>query len=266
LTLDGAFNASEDERRGWIEESANAVAEFFHGFPVQRAALMVVPVPDHLGVLHGKVVPAGGAGIALLMGEHTPRYRLYRDWILVHELFHLGFPSFWKEGKWLDEGLATYYEPIIRARAGWRSENSVWREFAHEMPQAVPALELGGLENTSDHGAIYWGGALLSLMADAETRRKSGGKLGLEDGVRGLIAAGADATQVWDLEHAIRIIDAQLGDSTLQQLASDHAVDGSPLDFDRTLHRLGVHRTDHGVILADDAPLSTVRRSMIRSQ
>ena len=47
----------------------------------------------------------------------------------MHELYHLGFPSFQGEGKWLDEGLATYYEPMIRARAGLRTETSLWDEF-----------------------------------------------------------------------------------------------------------------------------------------
>lgn len=43
---------------------------------------------------------------------------LQRDWVLVHELFHLGVPSFWRERRWLDEGLATYCEAVLRTRAG----------------------------------------------------------------------------------------------------------------------------------------------------
>jgi len=80
--------------------------------------------------------PENGAGVALTIGQHAPKRALDADWILVHELFHIGVPSFIGEGKWLDEGLATYYEPIIRARLGALTELEVWSEFARNMPRA----------------------------------------------------------------------------------------------------------------------------------
>ena len=52
-----------------------------------------------------------------MIGERAGARELATDWILTHELFHLGVPSFWHEGRWLDEGLATYYEPVLRTRS-----------------------------------------------------------------------------------------------------------------------------------------------------
>src|SRR5690606_2467474 len=123
------------------------------------------PVADHSGIQHGKVVATGGAGVAIHIGDRAQRADLYGDWILVHELFHLGFPSFSREGKWLDEGLATYFEPIIRARAGWLSPHAVWKELAIGLPQGLPAVEGSGVENATDFQGIYWGGAIIALLA-----------------------------------------------------------------------------------------------------
>jgi predicted metalloprotease with PDZ domain len=53
---------------------------------------------------------------------------LRADWVLAHELFHLGVPSM-PGGAWLDEGLATYYEPVLRTRAGLVSEMATWTEL-----------------------------------------------------------------------------------------------------------------------------------------
>ena len=41
----------------------------------------------------------------------------------------------WARSPWLTEGLATYFEPIIRYRAGRRSAESLWAEFARDMPR-----------------------------------------------------------------------------------------------------------------------------------
>ena len=38
--------------------------------------------------------------------------------MLVHELVHHGMPNLADEHHWMEEGLATYVEPIARAQAG----------------------------------------------------------------------------------------------------------------------------------------------------
>src|SRR5690606_7083549 len=140
-TLPGPLRVDATVRHRWIAKAAAAVGAFWGGFPVDRTLLAIVPTAGHPGVEHGKVVAAGGASVALLLGTEADENALRRDWILVHELFHLGVPSFIGEGKWFDEGLATYYEPIIRARAGWIDERTAWQELANGLPLGRHALE-----------------------------------------------------------------------------------------------------------------------------
>lgn len=260
--LDGALDLSFEQLSAWITKSAEAVRDFYGDFPVPRATVTVLPVPDRDGVVFGKVLPESSPGIALLVGQHASHQDLYSDWILVHELFHTGFPSFFEEGKWLDEGLATYYEPIIRVRAGLYSEQQLWQEVAQAMPQGLPAFTDQGLEAADDFRGIYWGGALACLLADVAARKRDIDR-GLEVGIRALRQAGGNASEVWSLDDAITTIDRALGVPTLAPVAKRHAARGAPFDFEGLLRDLGVVRiAGDKVRLSDQAPLAAVRRAI----
>ncbi|HYJ09451.1 MAG TPA: hypothetical protein VEX18_10590 [Polyangiaceae bacterium] len=261
--LDGKLDRSFDELSAWVGKSAQAVSAFYGTFPVPRASVMVIPAAGREGVVFGKVLPESGPAIALVVGEHATRHALYSDWILVHELFHLGFPSFFEEGKWLDEGLATYFEPIIRVRAGLYTEGEMWTELAKSLPQGLPAYTEYGLESARDFRGIYWGGALACLEADVAARKR---KLehGLELGLRALREAGGVASEVWSVKDAISTIDQALGAPTLARVAARHAERGHAFDLEALLRDLGVLRLPDGSVqLSNDAPLAGVRRAII---
>lgn len=262
--LDGALDQSFADVARWVGASAEAVAAFYGGFPVPRAGVTLIPAPGRDSVVVGKVLPESAPGIALVLGQHAPRAALYGDWILVHELFHLGFPSFLGEGKWLDEGLATYYEPIIRVRAGLYTELEMWNELERSMPQGLPAFTQLGLERATDFRGVYWGGAVACLVADVEARKRDRER-GLEVGLRALNAAGGNASEVWSLADAIATVDRALGAPTLAPLAERHAQRGGAFDLARLFDQLGVRRSPDGRIqLVDSAPLAGIRRAITR--
>jgi hypothetical protein len=260
---DGPLDLDRDVIRRWVADSARAVGRFWRGFPVPHTLLTLIPVPGKSSVVFGKVLPESAPGVVVLVGEHADRARLYDDWILVHELFHLGVPSFNGEGKWFDEGLATYFEPIIRARAGWRREEDVWAEFVRAMPLGLRAVNEKGLEQAEDFGEIYWGGAIVVLLADVEIRRTTAGKVGLEDGLRGVLDAGGQASEVWPLRRALALSDKSCGVSALEPLARAHAKRAEHVDLDALWRELGIERQHHGVSLRADAPLASVRHSIV---
>jgi hypothetical protein len=262
VTADGALDESRAVYRRWVSDSAAAVSRFYGHFPSKTALVLLMPVPARKEIVFGKVLPQSAPGVAVLVGEHSSKADLYGDWILVHELFHLGFPSFHDEAKWLDEGSATYFEPIIRARAGYLTELEVWTEFARDMPRGLPAIEHEGLEHPSDFRAIYWGGAIACLMADVAARQRSHDALGLEDGFRAVLAAGGNAAQVWSLTQVESVIDATLGAPIVREIAEKHANRAEPIDLPVLLERLGVHSAPTGITLDDRAELAHVRRAI----
>jgi hypothetical protein len=264
VLADGRVDSTEATLFQWVEDSAREVGKFWKGFPVPQTLVILLPVPGRQGVVFGKVLPESAPGVIVMVGENSQRDRLYGDWVLVHELFHLGVPSFNREGKWFDEGLATYYEPLIRARAGWRSEEDVWREFANDMRQGLRAMNRTGLENPADYPDIYWGGAVFCLLADLELRKRSNGKQGLEDGLLGVLAAGGNASEVWPLQKTLSLADKTVGGNAIGSLARSHAKQGKPIDFEGVLRELGVLRKeDGGVTLSNDAPLAAIRKALI---
>lgn len=254
---------STDAMLTWIELRARAMARFWDGFPSPHLLIAVMLLPHRQGVLFGKLLPESAPGIALMVGAKSELNDLGDDWILVHELFHIGVPSFYREGKWLDEGLATYYEPLIRARAGLLDEQRLWQEMARDLPQGLDALTRTGLEHARGYTGRYWGGALFCLAADVTARLQSGGRFGLEDGLRRVRRAGGQASEVWSLSDVLREADGAFTSPVLEPLARRYAKRPADFDLDRLLGDLGVERTSDGIVLRDDARLAWVRKVIV---
>lgn len=264
--LDGPLAVQHAELLTWVQETVLAVARFWGQMPAPEIFLAVVPVPDKRGVAFGKLLPAGGMGIVLLVGEHTSKEDLYADWILTHELFHVGFPSLNPEGRWLDEGLATYFEPLIRARAGWLPEQQVFAEFTRDMPQGLDAVEVTGLGSAQSWRDVYWGGAIIAFAADAAVRRETGGALGLEHGLRALLQRGANASRVWQLKDAIAVIDDALPRPVLAALAGRHTAANHPVNLDALFNELGVLGEGAATTLSRRGAEAARRRALLFGQ
>jgi hypothetical protein len=262
--LDGALDTDFDTLARWVGDSARAVQSFYARATDSDITVLLAPVPDRADIPFGKLLPESGPGIVVFLGEHAEPRDLYRDWVLVHELFHVGSPSFLGEGKWLDEGLATYFEPIIRARAGFIPEAAVWSEFSTAMQRGLHVMTERGLEHSQGYADMYWGGALFCLLADVQIRNATANTKGLEDGVRAVLAAGGVASEVWALSDALAIAERAVGVPVLSELVARHARQGSPVDLPALFGALGVSRQRGGVHLDDQAPLAAIRHGIVR--
>lgn len=260
VTLDQPTEMPADAIEAWVADTANAASRFWQGFPVDRLLLVLLPQAGREGVPYGRVIGGGGASLLTVLGARAQPEQLQADWVLIHEMVHLGSPFVWR-APWLTEGLATYFEPIIRFRAGRRSETSLWAEFAQDMPRGLDALEREGLERS--RRGMYWGGAIFMLLADLEVRERTRGRLGLEDCLRAVLRQGGDATRVVDLDWMIDACDAALGSATIRGLSQRFVRSQGPVDLDAIWRRLGVIRRQDGQVLLDDAaPDAWLRRAI----
>jgi len=263
VTLDSPLAVTPPQLAAWVRDTGLAVADFWQGFPVESALVVVLPVPGGTGVPYGRVLSEGGVTVLVLVGGQAQSRSLYDEWVLVHEFVHLGSPYIRDTGAWLNEGIATYVEPIIRARAGWRSVESVWREWLLDMPRGYNAIGRDGLRRASG-GGIYWGGAIFMLLADVEIRRRSGGVAGLEDCLRAVLREGGDVRVSWLTQDMLRRCDEAVGGSVAQDLAARHIGPGTPVDLEAVWARLGVRIEGDGSIRFDDrAPLAAVRDAIL---
>ncbi len=244
----------------WARDAAGCVSTLFGKFPVTHASVFVVPVRDADEVVFGKVLSLGGPAILALTGEQLPVEGIHDDWVLVHEMMHLGAPTFFGKLRWLGEGTATYYEAVLRTRCGWRTPAQLWGEFARSMPRGVMPK---GSERPLDDGEgiddVYWGGALFLWAADVKLREHGSS---LDDVMRGVLAEGGDGTKVWTIE---RLLDAgaRISKTTvLRELYDAFGAGRGQIDLARLLADLGIEGKGDGVRLRDDAPLAAVRKAI----
>lgn len=262
---DTRYAMSDDAMKTWIGDAAEVVSSLFGRFPVDKASLFVVPAPGEDEVVFGKVLSLSGASVVLVVGDRMLATSRRADWVLVHEMFHLGFPTFRGEGRWLGEGLATYYEPILRARAGWTSEVDVFRQFARNMPRGTSSSARGvPLAQRDDTDSIYWGGALFCLVADVRIREETRGRHSLDDVVRASLARGGDATRVWTVADVVRLADEVTATTVVSEMVDRYVKHGDRIDLEGLLFSLGVEKDDVGAVaLEDTRPLAWVRREIV---
>ena len=176
-------------------------------------------------------------------------------------MVHLAFPSMRRQA-WIEEGLATYVEPLVRARAALAPADDVWKWLVWGLPRGQHALDPGGLDGARSWAATYWGGALFCFDADVAIRQKSGGRKSLDDALRGIVRAGGNVTVTWTLEKALDTGDAAIGTPVLRDLYARMATRAPTDDLDAVFRSLGVRGSKSGVSYDDAAPLAAIRRGI----
>ena len=243
----------------WVTGAANAVLTVYERFPVPRVTV-AVQVTEGSGVAQG--VTYAGERIRVIVGSRSTREALRSDWVMTHEMFHLGFPDIEEGRDWIGEGLSTYLEPLARARAGQLSEEEVWRGFLEGAPQGLPHSGDAGLDRTPTWGRTYWGGALFWLVADLEIRKQSGNRKSLDDALRAIAAEGGNGSATWPAERVFQRGDAAIGLPVLELLHEKMGSKADRVDLPQLWKQLGIAMRGGRVVFAPDAPLSTIRRAL----
>ncbi|MEZ4302639.1 MAG: hypothetical protein R3B70_47370 [Polyangiaceae bacterium] len=181
--LRGARRADDATIERWLSATARALDTVYGRFPIDRVLVVVAPQPGSGEVDFGRTVPAGGASILMLVGAEATERDLFKDWVLAHELFHLGVPSMPRDGRWLDEGLATYYEPVLRTRAGLMPERAMWAELRSNGARGVATREEPSLAAAEGHDRVYYGGSLFRSRRTWDPQADRGAR-SLDDGLR----------------------------------------------------------------------------------
>lgn len=254
----GSFAVPDSDVLGWVESSARATAAYFDGFPVKRAAIRISA--ERGRDIHGTTYPSHEIDIRL--GRQASRGDLAADWVLTHEMVHLGFPSVPPRQHWMEEGLATYVEPLARVRTGGLSPEKVWGDLVHGLPNGLPEPGDRGLDFTPTWGRTYWGGALFFLLADIDIRERTGNRKGLEHALRGIVAAGGTIDADWNADRVIAAGDRATGVPVLRELYDRMKDRPAPVDLDVLWKRLGVALHDGRITFDDAAPLAAVRRAI----
>jgi hypothetical protein len=248
----------------WVRRSACAVTEYYSGFPVRNVNVKVAPIDGGKGVLFGRTVVVDQTPVIRVgLSGFATDSSLREDWVMTHEMVHLAFPSVPDEHHWIEEGIATYVEPIARAQVGDLSPEIVWRELVDGLPKGLPAPGDRGLDNTHTWGRTYWGGALFCLMADIEIHRRTKNRYGLQDALRGIVRTGGDMEHDWPIARALKAGDDAIGVPVLRELYDRMKATPITPDLSAMWRDLGVHPSGDSVVFDQGEPLASVVRSIM---
>ncbi len=245
-----------------IQAAASAVATYYGRFPVDRAGVLLIPAAGRQGILQGTTWGdmRGVQGFTRVrIGEHTTQTDLAEDWMTTHELVHMAFPSMPDDQHWIEEGLATYVEPIARVMTGELSAKQIWSDMARDMHQGEPAPGDEGLDRTHTWGRTYWGGALFCLVADVQIRRETNNRKGLQDALRAIVAHGGTIDHDWNLPKALAIGDQATGTQVLTRMYAEWKDNPVTVDLPALWKELGIQSTPQGIEFVGNAPDAKIR-------
>jgi len=271
----GKFDVGRDALLAWITNAANAVSEYFGRFPVQHPRVIVRLAEGRGGVFHGTTFGGRGGFTRISVGQTTTEKQLDDDWMMTHEFIHMAFPDLSgpdlsgpdvsgesDKHHWMEEGMATYIEPIARAQIGRMSPERLWGDFVRDMPQGLPQAGDRGLDGTPTWGRTYWGGAIFWLLADVQIRETTHNQKGLRDAMRGILEAGGNITEDWTVERVAEVGDHATGTTVIADLYKQMKSTAVHTDLDDLWRRLGVAAKNEAVTFNDGAPLAEIRKAI----
>jgi hypothetical protein len=249
---------STAEVQEWVERAVTGVAAYYGAFPTPHTLVVVVPGKGQ--DTEGETLGDGGPSVIVRPAKGLTASMASDDWVVVHELLHVTLPSLGRDDSWLAEGIATYVEPIVRARQGIVSVERFWSDLITGLPQGLPETGDEGLERTHTWGRTYWGGALFCLLADVRIRERTKGGRSFDDALRGIVATGANVSSHWSIEAFLDDGDRATGTTVLRDLYREMGLAPGSVDLGALWKRLGVRaRAGKSVAFDDHAELAGVR-------
>jgi len=177
-------------------------------------------------------------------------------------MVHYAFPSVTREQHWIEEGIATYVEPIARLERGEIGATKVWGDLVAGLPYGMPGPGDEGLDHTHTWGRTYWGGAMFCLLADVRIRRATHDRYGLRDALRAIVNAGGNMQTTWPLTRALDVGDKAVGVPVLAQLYGQMKATPIRPNLAQLWSNLGVEIDGKSIKFDDGAPWAAVRRAI----
>ena len=217
--------------RYWITGGLRALVAAYGRLPVPELQLLVVPIGrGDEAVPWGEVQRGGGDAVHLYIDQRVAEEAFMDDWVLVHELGHLLHPVIDSDDRWLSEGIASYYQNVLRARAGLKNPVEAWNRLHAGFERGIRGTPRGrSLAEVSEtmmrdrsFMRVYWSGAAILLLADVELRRRSGGAQSLDSALAAFGDCCLPADRSWSGREFMRELDRITGTTVFMELYDQH--------------------------------------------
>jgi hypothetical protein len=258
----GGFDVPREAIIAWVSKAAHAVARYYRVFPVPLMRIRILSAENRSGAFGGETWGTDPPFTRVFVGQNTTTQQLADDWLMTHELVHTAFPNVARKHHWIEEGIATYVEPVARAQIGDLTPKMVWGGMIEGMPEGEPKSGDTGLDHTHTWGRTYWGGALFCLLADVRIRQATNNRRGLQHALCGIRDAGGTIVHSWPIARAFEVGDEASRTKVLTTLYSEMKDKPVHVDLNTLWHELGVNSLNDLISLSDRTPLAAIRRAI----
>lgn len=271
--LDGADVAEQARLVEWITHVSHAALSAYGRLPLGDVQVLVVPVAterERDPVIFGQSTRGQGNALTLFVDATRPATDFDHDWVAVHELSHLFHPYMGGRGAWLAEGLATYYQNVLRARAGLLSPAQAWGQidagFARgrkDIRGGGPTLEAAGDADSPAYMRVYWSGTAYWLEVDAELRRASANRLSVDEALKRFDACCLPSYKRWEPADFVARLDAVLGTDVFTRRFREFRTRRDFPDLKALYAELGIRNEGDTLRFDDNASGAEIRRAIM---
>lgn len=254
----------------WMQETAECVASVEGTFPQPMAQILVVAIgKQNEAVPWAHVMRGGGVAAEFFVDETRSLEEFRADWTATHELGHMLLPMVSSRDRWLSEGLASYYQNVLRGRDGRLEEAAAWQKLHAGFERGKRATNGDSLAEATRSGwgaimRVYWSGAAMFLKADTRLRILSGGTQSLDTVLSAFQACCLDASRSWRGHELFAEFDRISGYTVFSELYNEHVSDSEFPDLAVTYAQLGLVPGNRTIELDPEAPQSRVRREIMQ--
>jgi hypothetical protein len=263
---------TQDKLADWVQYGADSVVSLYGRYPLSSPLIMVFPIgPYDSAVPWGEVKRDGGA-CALLYVDHTRSLQeLIGDWTLIHELSHMTHPYLDYSGRWITEGLATYYQNVLQARVGTLTAKQAWMKihqgFERGRKETAPGERLIDISSNMRTNRlfmrIYWSGVALALKADW-LLRKNGSSLDLV--LSGFQRCCLAEKKNWTSLNFMQKLDELSATQIFTGLYNEYAYSDRFPDISDVYVSLGIRKRQNSVQLSHTASDVNIRQDIMRNR
>lgn len=258
------------DRRGekilaWLTAGLDALATAYGKLPLPEVQIIVIPTgPQREAVPWGQVTRGGGDSVHLYIDETKTLEELNNDWVLVHELSHLLHPYLSANDGWLAEGIASYYQNVLRARAGLLTAQQAWekldagfrrgeKQFKHGMTLQHDTRKM---MRDRQYMRVYWAGAAIALIADIHLRTMKNSDLSLDRLLEDICECCLPtAEKKWRAKDLFKRFDKINGTVIFSDLYREYVASGRFPAIADAYQLLGISRNSSGLIFDNESAL-----------
>jgi len=263
----------KDIIRQWISHSSDALKLVYGELPVNHFITKIKASKRNSGVVPwGEVSRDYPPEVTLVINPNSTINELKGDWTIYHEFSHLLIPYDTGDARWFSEGLASYYQNIIQARAGMFNEEKMWQKLYEGFERGKKETNYNHqkLSYLSDHidqnhnyMRIYWSGALYWLKADMALRKLKP-SYSLDKALYQLQKCCFD--RYLTAEEITKQLDKLTNSTIFTSLFTDFSESYTLPKYIDELHSLGVNQYAGQIKLKNNAEYSHIRRAIYQGK